>query len=83
MNTTKTLALVAMAAVSLGTGSAMAQSRVVTPGSYNYVPPARTASQANAPTAAGTQDTTVQYGSSDHYSSGVPGFNTDPIAGGF
>jgi hypothetical protein len=81
MNTTKTLALVAMTALSLGMGSAMAQNSA--PSQGNYAAPAATARQASAPTVTRTQDTTVQYGSSDHYSSGVPGFNTDPIGGGF
>jgi hypothetical protein len=80
MNTTKTLALVAMTALSLGVGSAMAQSSAVPQGNYT----AATAPQASAPTVTRTQDTTVQYGSSDHFSSGIRNYDSsDRVEGGF
>jgi hypothetical protein len=77
MNISKTLALGAVAALSIGVGSAMAQSSAVSPGNYG-VPAA--APQASAPAVTQyQQQRTVQYGSSDHGFT----FDTDPIAGGF
>ncbi len=78
MKTTKTLALAAMTALSLGVGSAMAQSSAVAP---NYNAPQATNSQATAP-ATQTQST-PQYGSSDHGLGVVGGYDTNPIGGGF
>ena len=80
MNTTKTLALAAMTALSLGVGTAMAQSNTVAPNPYAV--PQASAPQTSVPTTR-TQENTVQYGSSDHVVPGAVGLNTDPIAGGF
>lgn len=79
MNSTKTLALVAMTALSLGVGSAMAQSSAVSP---NYAAPQASAPQTTAPVVR-SQQTTVQYGSSDHNFGPTGPANTDPIGGGF
>jgi hypothetical protein len=78
---TKILALAALTALSFGVGSAMAQSTVPA-SAYG----ASYGTQLVAPQATGqvvrSQDTTVQYGSSDH-GFATPNYDTNLTAGGF
>jgi hypothetical protein len=77
MKTMKILALAAFTALTFGVGGAMAQSTQVQ---------TTTQSQATAPQASGnvarTQETTVQYGSSDH-GFAAQALDTDRVGGGF
>jgi len=77
MKSSKIVALSALAALAFGVGTAMAQNSSVPAGTYATQP------QANGTSAPATrQDSTVQYGSSDH---GFPAQvrDTDRAEGGF
>jgi hypothetical protein len=73
---TKIMALAAVTALSLGFGTAMAATTT-----YSNTQTQVSAPQASAP-AARTQETTVQYGSSDHGMMS-PSYDTNLTQGGF
>jgi len=77
---TKILALAAVTALSFGVSSAMAQSTTAPATTYGTQYQA-TAPQASAPVVR-SQETTVQYGSSDH-STMTPSFDANLTQGGF